>query len=107
MSRSVAVAFDGITRLFGNNVALDGVGLHIESGETVALLGPNGAGKSTAIGIMLGLLDPTTGEARTLGVAPRAAVRAGRLGGMLQAATPPGGARVAQLVGRARCLHTP
>ena len=105
MSRSAAVAFDGITRLFGNNVALDGVGLHIESGETVALLGPNGAGKSTAIGIMLGLLDPTAGEARTLGVAPRDAVRSGRVGAMLQAATLPVGARVGELVDLARALY--
>jgi ABC-2 type transport system ATP-binding protein len=105
VSRSAAVAFDGITRRFGETVALDGVALRIEPGETVALLGPNGAGKSTAIGIMLGLLDPTAGEARTLGVAPRDAVSSGQVGAMLQAAALPVGARVGELVDLARALY--
>ena len=56
-----AVRFDGVSRRFGDVVALDSIDLTIEAGETVALLGPNGAGKSTAIGLMLGLLEPTSG----------------------------------------------
>ena len=44
--------------------ALDGIDLSIRTGETVALLGPNGAGKSTAIGLLLGLIEPTTGTVR-------------------------------------------
>jgi ABC-2 type transport system ATP-binding protein len=105
LDRPSAVAFDRVGRRFGSTVALDGVHLDIATGETVALLGPNGAGKSTAIGIMLGLLEPSTGTARTLGLAPRDAVRSGRVGAMLQSAGLPLGARVGELVDLARALY--
>ncbi len=100
-----AVAFTGVSRQFGDTTALDGVDLHIGVGETVALLGPNGAGKSTAISIMLGLLAPSSGQARTLGLTPPDAVRSGRVGAMLQSATLPAGARVGELVDMARALY--
>jgi ABC-2 type transport system ATP-binding protein len=100
-----AIAFDGVSRRFGATTALDDVDLHIGVGETVALLGPNGAGKSTAISIMLGLLAPTAGRARTLGLSPRDAVRSGRVGAMLQSAALPAGARVGELVDLARALY--
>ncbi len=100
-----AIAFDGVSRRFGDTTALDGVDLHIGVGETVALLGPNGAGKSTAISIMLGLLAPTGGQARTLGLSPREAVASGRVGAMLQSAALPAGARVGELVDLARALY--
>ncbi len=100
-----AVAFDGVSRRFGDTTALDAVDLQIGIGETVALLGPNGAGKSTAIAIMLGLLAPSAGDARTMGLAPRDAVRSGRVGAMLQSATLPAGARVGELVDMARSLY--
>ncbi len=103
--RPDAVAFDGVSRHFGETVALDRVGFSIGVGETVALLGPNGAGKSTALGIMLGLLDPDGGTARTLGMAPRDAVRSGRVGAMLQSAALPSGAKVGELVDLARGLY--
>ena len=102
---TAAVAFDGVSRRFGDTLALDDVALGIASGETVALLGPNGAGKTTAIGIMLGLLEPSSGRARTLGLDPRDAVRSGRVGAMLQSAGLPPGARVGQLVDLARGLY--
>jgi ABC-2 type transport system ATP-binding protein len=100
-----AVAFDGVGRRFGDTQALDAVTLGIAGGETVALLGPNGAGKTTAIGIMLGLVEPSTGRATTLGMAPREAVRSGRVGAMLQSAGLPPGARVGELVDLARALY--
>ena len=103
--RPTAVAFDAVGRRFGATPALDDVSLAIERGETVALLGPNGAGKSTAIGIMLGLLEPSSGRARTLGLDPRDAVRSGRVGAMLQSAGLPAGARVGELVDLARALY--
>src|SRR5215831_8127830 len=100
-----AVAFDGVSRRFGATLALDGVDLAIGTGETVALLGPNGAGKTTAISIMLGLVDPGTGTARTLGMTPKDAVRSGRVGAMLQAAGLPIGATVGDLIDLARGLY--
>jgi ABC-2 type transport system ATP-binding protein len=68
MIQPQAVAFDGVSRRFGATLALDDVGFDIAVGETVSLLGPNGAGKSTAISVMLGLLDPSDGRARTPGL---------------------------------------
>ena len=102
---TLAVAFDAVSRRFGETQALDAVTLGIATGETVALLGPNGAGKSTAIGIMLGLLEPSTGRASTLAVSPREAVRSGRVGAMLQSAALPAGARVGELVELSRGLY--
>jgi ABC-2 type transport system ATP-binding protein len=46
----------------GNRVALKGVTLEIHRGEIFALLGPNGAGKTTLIGIVCGLVNPTSGR---------------------------------------------
>jgi len=103
--RLTAVAFDGVSRRFGDTHALDDVSVTIDAGETVALLGPNGAGKTTAIGIMLGLLEPSTGRAATLGMAPHDAVRSGRVGAMLQSAGLPPGARVGELIDLARGLY--
>ena len=51
-------------------VAVDGVDLSIDSGEIRALIGPNGAGKSTIIKVLTGILHPTGGEVRCLGVTP-------------------------------------
>jgi ABC-2 type transport system ATP-binding protein len=104
-SLPTAVAFEGVSRRFGETLALDEVALRIPAGETIALLGPNGAGKSTAISIMLGLLNPTSGTARTLDLEPRVAVRSGRVGAMLQSAGLPPGARVGELVELARALY--
>ena len=105
MTTIPAVDFDGVSRRFGATLALDDVRFRAGIGETIALLGPNGAGKSTAIGVMLGLLEPSDGAARVLDQAPRAAVRSGRVGAMLQSATLPAGARVVELVDLARGLY--
>ena len=52
----------GLRRRFGDLVAVDGVGFHIDPGETYGLLGPNGAGKTTTISIIAGLLERDGGE---------------------------------------------
>ncbi|MEU9119364.1 ABC transporter ATP-binding protein [Streptomyces sp. NPDC048506] len=64
--------------------AVDGLDLEIATGETVALLGRNGAGKSTTLNMLLGLLPPSVGTVELFGGAPEAAVRAGKVGAMLQ-----------------------
>ncbi|HTZ45668.1 MAG TPA: ABC transporter ATP-binding protein [Jatrophihabitans sp.] len=86
MTRHVryGVEFAAVSKSYGAVRAVRGVDLQIAPGETVALLGPNGAGKSTAIDLMLGLAVPDAGSVRIFGDEPRAATRAGRIGGMLQ-----------------------
>ena len=101
---TTAVSFDAVSRRFGPTLALDALDLRVGAGETVALLGPNGAGKSTAIGLMLGLLEPTAGTVEVLGRTPSAAVRGGRVGAMLQESGLPVLARVDELIDLIRGL---
>jgi len=63
-----AVETRGLMRRFGKFVAVENLSLTIEEGEIFGLLGSNGAGKSTAIRMLCGLLTPSQGEARVLGV---------------------------------------
>jgi ABC-2 type transport system ATP-binding protein len=55
------LACAGLRRSFGDLVAVDGVGFHIDVGETYGLLGPNGAGKTTTISMIVGLLESDAG----------------------------------------------
>jgi ABC-2 type transport system ATP-binding protein len=65
---TVAIETRGLTRRFGAFTAVDRLDLSIRSGEIFCFLGSNGAGKSTAIRMLCGLLRPTSGEARVLGI---------------------------------------
>jgi linearmycin/streptolysin S transport system ATP-binding protein len=58
---------EGLRRSFGDLVAVDGVGFHIDAGETYGLLGPNGAGKTTTISMVAGLLDRDAGDVLVAG----------------------------------------
>ena len=60
----------GLTKYYGGKAALRTVDLSLEPGRIVGLLGPNGSGKTTLIKICVGLLTPTTGEARISGQKP-------------------------------------
>ncbi|MFD9513444.1 ABC transporter ATP-binding protein [Streptomyces mirabilis] len=93
-----AVSFTGAVKAFGAVRAVDGVDLEIGRGETVALLGRNGAGKSTTISLLLGLNEPDEGTVALFGGPPEAAVRAGRVGAMLQEARPVPRVTVRELV---------
>lgn len=66
--RNVTVEADGLTKRFGNFTAADNVSFAINRGEIFGLLGPNGAGKSTTFKMMCGLLRPTSGTGRVVGL---------------------------------------
>ncbi|MFI0979097.1 ATP-binding cassette domain-containing protein [Streptomyces sp. NPDC021093] len=83
-----AVRFAAATKSYGPVRAVDGVDFTLGPGTTTALLGRNGAGKSTTIGLLLGLDDPDSGSVRLFGTTPAEAVRAGRVGAMLQDGRP-------------------
>ncbi|WP_330457570.1 ABC transporter ATP-binding protein [Streptomyces sp. NBC_00820] len=103
-----AVSFTGAVKTYGAVRAVDGIDLDITSGETVALLGRNGAGKSTALALLLGLLPPDAGSVHLFGAGPERAVRAGRVGAMLQDARPVPRVTVGELVGFvASCYPAP
>jgi ABC-2 type transport system ATP-binding protein len=66
-SGSAVLLVEGLVRRFGDLVAVDGVGLRIEAGQTYGLLGPNGAGKTTTISMITGLLPADAGTISVLG----------------------------------------
>jgi ABC-type multidrug transport system ATPase subunit len=63
----LAVVTDGLTKRFGDLVAVDHVDLRIESGTVFSLLGPNGAGKTTMVRMLATLSAPTSGTAVVCG----------------------------------------
>jgi len=58
---------EGLTKQFGDFVAVDGVTLTVPEGEVLALLGPNGAGKTTTVRMLASILKPTSGRATVAG----------------------------------------
>ena len=65
---SEAVVTRGLTRRFGKIVAVDHLDLTVRTGELFGFLGPNGAGKSTTLRMLCGILEPSEGEGRVLGI---------------------------------------
>jgi ABC-2 type transport system ATP-binding protein len=63
-----AVEARGLTKRYGDVVALDGLDLSVPTGTVLGLLGPNGAGKTTAVSILTTLIAPDAGTARVAGV---------------------------------------
>jgi heme exporter protein A len=61
------IELDSVERRFGERVALSGVSVRVEEGQTLVVLGPNGAGKTTLLRVLAGLLRPHAGEATVLG----------------------------------------
>jgi len=60
----------GLTKRYGDLLAVDNLNLTIRRGEVFGLLGPNGAGKTTTILMLLGLTEPTAGSVQVLGLDP-------------------------------------
>ncbi|MFN8402707.1 MAG: ABC transporter ATP-binding protein [Anaerolineales bacterium] len=61
------IKVENLTRRFGEFVAVDHVNFEVGAGEVVGYLGPNGSGKTTTIRMLLGLLEPSDGNASVLG----------------------------------------
>jgi len=66
----------GLTKLYGELTAVDGVDLTVNTGDVYGYLGPNGAGKTTSLRMMLGLIRPTEGTVRLFGRDPMHSVKA-------------------------------
>ncbi|MGH8871921.1 MAG: ABC transporter ATP-binding protein [Acidimicrobiia bacterium] len=69
---------NGLSKSFGDLVAVNGVSFEIAEGETFGLLGPNGAGKTTTISMVAGLLEPNSGSVQVAGTSIRSNSTAGR-----------------------------
>lgn len=68
MSAPLAVETSALTKRFRGHAAVEDLDLAVPSGSVFGFLGPNGSGKTTTIRMMLGLLNPTAGEVRLLGL---------------------------------------
>ncbi len=64
-----AIELERLERRYGERVALAGVSVRVEEGQTLAVLGGNGAGKTTLLRVLAGLLRPHGGSARVFGAA--------------------------------------
>ncbi|MGH3454745.1 MAG: ABC transporter ATP-binding protein [Nocardioidaceae bacterium] len=62
------IEVDGLTKAYGQHLAVDGVSFRVEPGTVTGFLGPNGAGKSTTMRMMVGLTPPIAGSSTILGV---------------------------------------
>ncbi|GAA0929936.1 ABC transporter ATP-binding protein [Kribbella koreensis] len=78
------VEVSGLTKRYGDTLAVDGVDLTVLPGEVYGFLGPNGAGKTTTLRILTGLICPTSGTVRVLGGAPGQAQVLARTGSMIE-----------------------
>jgi ABC-2 type transport system ATP-binding protein len=84
-----AIEVAGLTKVYGDLRAVDGVSFEIAEGEFVGVLGPNGAGKTTLLEMVEGLRPPDAGSATVLGMTawPRNAALLPRIGVQLQASS--------------------
>ncbi|MFH1091122.1 MAG: ABC transporter ATP-binding protein [Pseudomonadota bacterium] len=61
---------EGLTKIYGRKRAVDSLNIEVNEGEIFGFLGPNGAGKTTTLLMLLGLTEPSGGQARVLGFNP-------------------------------------
>src|ERR1700731_2263230 len=62
----------GISKTFGDAAAVHGIDLSVERGKTTVLIGPSGCGKSTLLRLIIGLLEPDSGQIKVDGTELRA-----------------------------------
>ncbi|HVB14974.1 MAG TPA: ABC transporter ATP-binding protein [Stellaceae bacterium] len=70
MAGEVVIRAEGLTKRYGEALAVDGIDLEVRAGEIVGILGPNGSGKTTTILMLLGLTEPSGGHAEVAGFDP-------------------------------------
>jgi len=85
MSDEQAIVAEGLTKRFGDIVAVNAIDLSLAAGRIYGLLGPNGSGKTTLIRLLAGLARPTSGHATVLGVKMPSRANLARIGYMTQA----------------------
>ena len=66
--QATAIRTEGLTKRYGDVVALDHLDLNVTQGEVLGFLGPNGAGKTTTIRLLLGLIRPAAGHCEIFGL---------------------------------------
>ncbi|MFM8699929.1 MAG: ABC transporter ATP-binding protein [Hyphomicrobiales bacterium] len=67
-STKPVIGLDHLVKSFASAIAVNGISFSVASGEVVGLLGGNGAGKTTTIGMIMGLVTPSSGSVRVFGV---------------------------------------
>ena len=70
MSEEIVIETQELTKVYGQQIAVNHLNLIIQQGEIFGFLGPNGAGKTTSLLMLLGLSEPTSGKARVCGFDP-------------------------------------
>ena len=70
IERELVITARGLTKTYGDFVAVDGIDFQVSRGEAFGLLGPNGAGKSTTMRMITSTLQRTSGELQILGKDP-------------------------------------
>jgi ABC-2 type transport system ATP-binding protein len=68
MTGSLAIEIENLRKVYGSKAAVDGLSLTVPCGSFFGFLGPNGAGKSTTIRMLTGLIPPTSGSIKLLGM---------------------------------------
>lgn len=102
-----AIETEALTKRYGEKLALRNLGLRVTQGGVHALVGSNGAGKSTLFRILLGMLEPSHGHSRVLGVESSALDprTRGRIGLVTEEHTLPGWMSVGALVDLQRSMY--
>ncbi|NDJ52364.1 MAG: ABC transporter ATP-binding protein [Chloroflexi bacterium] len=72
MEHTTVIHAEGLTRHFGDTIAVDRISFDVQAGEVFGFLGHNGAGKTTTIRVLNGVLDATAGKVEVLGLSPNA-----------------------------------